>query len=253
MSLIKEIFKLNYYLFVILLGFGAGIIGTTSGAILSFFINKKSNRFLSFILEFSAGLMVAVVCFDLLPEAYELGGLDITVTGIIMGVILIILVDNSVKISNLNLKRSNMHMTGLLITISIAMHNLPEGLAIGSSFETSYRLGYNIAVVITMHNIAEGLALAIPLKISRMKNEKILLYALFSGIPMGFGTILGIILGEISYVFIALCLGFAAGAMLYVICGNLIPESKSLYIGRISTIGNILGIILGMIMSLSRI
>jgi ZIP family zinc transporter len=67
---------------------------------------------------------------------------------------------------------------------------------------------------------------------------------------MGFGALLGAALGEISREFISLCLGFAAGAMLYIIFGELIPESKKIYTGRLSSIGNIIGIICGIIVSI---
>lgn len=242
---------MDYYILVIFVGFAAGIGGTTLGSVISFFIRNRSSRFLSFILEFSAGLMIAVVCFDLLPEAFKLGGLELTIAGIMIGVIIIILFDNYIKTINQKFKRNKLYTTGILITISVALHNLPEGLAIGSSFDVSTSLGINLAFAISMHNIAEGLALAIPLKASKVKNEKIIMYSFLSGIPMGIGTLLGLLLGEVSNDFIVLCLGFAGGSMLYVVSGNLITESKSIYVGRMSTLGNILGIILGMIISLS--
>ena len=92
--------------------------------------------------------------------------------------------------------------------------------------------------------------MSLPLKAGGMANKKVLFYTLLSGIPMGFGALFGAMLGEISKQFITVCLGFAGGAMLYIVCGDMIPESQNLYRGRMSTIGNILGIILGIMISI---
>jgi ZIP family zinc transporter len=78
---------------------------------------------------------------------------------------------------------------------------------------------------------------------------KIVLAALLAGVPTGIGALIGALAGEISTEFIGLCLGFAGGAMLYITCSELIPESRDLYRGRISGLGLILGILIGIIMS----
>lgn len=208
---------------------------------------------MSFILEFSAGLMMAVVCFDLLPHAFELGGLKLTILGIILGVIVIIYLDNLIKLSqfskHLKVVNSRLLRAGILMAVGIALHNFPEGVAIGSGFDASVKLGISLAFVIAVHNIPEGLAMALPLKAGGMGSIKVCIYTLLVGIPMGIGAFIGALVGEISQEAIALCLGFAGGSMLYIVCGDLIPESKSIYKGRLSTIGNILGIILGIVIS----
>ena len=135
--------------------------------------------------------------------------------------------------------------------LGIAVHNFPEGLAVGSGFEASAHLGLSLALVIGVHDIPEGMAMAVPMKAGGMATWKVIFYSVLAGVPMGFGALVGALLGEISQEIIALCLSFAAGAMLYVVCGDLIPESKSIYKGRLSTIGNILGIIIGIIISVS--
>jgi ZIP family zinc transporter len=246
--------KMEYLMNVTMIGFLSGIIGTGGGGLASFLINKRGNRFMSFILEFSGGLMMAVVCFDLLPEAFELGGLKFGIAGIIIGVIVIVYLENilnqfdskkKVTTSNNRLLRA-----GILMGTGIALHNLPEGIAIGSGFGASTTLGLGLAFVIAIHDIPEGLAMALPMKAGGMKSLRVLVYTLLAGIPTGFGAFVGALLGEISDELISLCLGFAGGAMLYIVCGDIIPESKMIYKGRISTIGNILGIILGTIISI---
>lgn len=239
---------------VTLIGFISGIVGTGAGGAAAFFINKRGNRFMSFILEFSAGLMLSVVCFDLLPESFELGGVKIGILGVAIGAVIIIFIEDIIKRvdpgKNAVIKNSRLLRAGILMGTGIALHNFPEGIAIGSGFGASAKLGLGLAFVIAVHDIPEGLSMALPMKVGGMKSLKVLYYTILAGIPTGIGAFVGALLGEISEQVISLCLGFAGGAMLYIVSGDLIPESKSIYRGRISTLGNILGIILGIIMSI---
>jgi ZIP family zinc transporter len=93
--------------------------------------------------------------------------------------------------------------------------------------------------------------MAAPLKLGGINGLKILLYTILAGIPMGLGAFVGELLGEISNISICLCLSFAGGAMLYITCGELLPKTHNIYKGRISTIGMIIGIICGIIISTS--
>lgn len=127
----------------------------------------------------------------------------------------------------------------------MAIHNFPEGLAIGSGFEASLRLGLGLAIAICLHDIPEGISMAVPMKNGGMKKTKVIFYVILSGITTGIGAFFGAIIGSISEAVIAICLSFAAGAMLYIVSGELIPESNKLYKGRISAIGNMLGFIIG--------
>ncbi len=246
--------SLSKYFIVTLIGLATGVIGTGLGGALALLTNKKSNKFLSFILEFSAGLMIAVVCFDLLPEAFLLSGLGWGIFGIILGVGATIFADNYIRslkyIKKIKGTGANLIKTGILMCAGIALHNLPEGIAIGSGFDASFTLGINLALVIGIHDIPEGLALAVPMRAGGLSKFKIISYSAIAGMPMGVGAFIGALLGEISSGVISVCLGFAGGAMLYIVCGDLIPESKNIYKGRMSTIGNISGIIVGIIISL---
>lgn len=87
--------------------------------------------------------------------------------------------------------------------------------------------------------------MAVPMKNGGMKKGKVIYYVILSGITTGIGALIGAIIGNISEGIISLCLSLAAGAMLYIVSGELIPESNKLYSGKISTIGNILGFIVG--------
>lgn len=89
--------------------------------------------------------------------------------------------------------------------------------------------------------------MAVPMKNGGMSSGKVLFYVILSGITTGIGAFVGKIIGGISENVISICLTFAAGAMLYIVSGELIPESNSLYKGKFTTIGNIIGFILGLI------
>lgn len=239
---------------ITIVGLISGITGTGIGGLIAFFVDKKvSNRFLSSILEFSAGLMTAVIFFELLPQAFEIAGLNLTIIGVLAGILIIVTIDDSVKKLDF-VKRargnSNLLRAGILVSIGLALHNLPEGFAVGSGFEASTKLGITLTAIIAIHDIPEGIAMALPMKIGGFSARKAFWITVMSGIPMGIGAFVGAILGNISKQFVAVSLGFAAGAMLYVVFGELIPESKRIYLGRMSSIGNITGILCGIIISM---
>lgn len=233
-----------------ILGLIFGTLGTTLGGILGAIVKTKSNKFLSFILEFAAGLMVAIVCFELIPEAMEVSNMLTVIIGIIIGVLIMIFCDNLVnyKYSKKNVfKMNSLIKTGIIVGIGLAIHNFPEGLAIGSGFSASTKLGITLAVAIALHDVPEGISMAVPMKNGGMKTYKVILYTFLSGLTTGVGAFFGIIIGTISEQLISICLGFAAGAMLYISAGELIPESHKIYKGRVSYLGNILGFIIGII------
>lgn len=141
-----------------ILGLIFGTLGTTLGGILGATMKTKSNKFLSFILEFAAGLMVAIVCFELIPEAMEVSNMFTVIMGIIIGVIIMIFCDNLVnyKYSKKNIFKMNSLMkTGIIVGIGLAIHNFPEGLAIGSGFSASTKLGITLAIAIALHDVPE--------------------------------------------------------------------------------------------------
>lgn len=237
---------------IALLGLVSGLAGTGIGGLSAFFITKTSNRIMSTILEFSAGLMTAVVCFELLPEAFNLGGTLYTFAGVLSGIIVIVAIENAIKRSHMlkNGAGSGLLKAGILMSIAIALHNFPEGFAVGSGFEASLSLGLTITIAIIIHDIPEGIAMAIPMRAGGFSKIKAFTFTLLSGVPMGLGALLGAALGEISSLLTASCLGFAGGAMLYIVYGELVPESKRLYLGRLSSLGNVLGILCGIIVSI---
>ncbi|TCO78783.1 ZIP family metal transporter [Marinisporobacter balticus] len=232
-------------IFVIsLIGLSIGIIGTGLGGIIAFFMKNPSNRCLSFILGATSGLMLSIVCFDLLPEAFELGQLYVAISGIIMGVFTIMILE-----TGLAEKNEDFTKTGILLGIGIALHNFPEGLAIGAGFMATKELGIGISIVIGLHNMPEGIAMATPLRVGGMGRLKVFLYTIFAGMPIGLGAFIGAFLGEISKGFVAFCLAYAAGTMLYITCEELIPNSLRFQFKRVSSFGFVFGFIVGIILS----
>jgi ZIP family zinc transporter len=233
-----------------LIGLFFGTFGTTLGGILGVVIKKNSNKFLSFILSFASGLMMSIICFDLIPEALEISSISNIFLGLIIGIIMMIFCDVIVDRKFSNQKRfegnkNSLLKTGIIVSLGLAIHNFPEGLAIGSGLEASIKLGLSLAIAICLHDIPEGISMAIPMKNGGMKAGKIIFYVILSGVTTGVGAFFGAIIGSISDKVISMCLSFAAGAMLYIVSGELIPESNKLYSGRATALGNMLGFIIG--------
>lgn len=232
------------------LGLFFGTFGTTIGGVIGICFKNTSNKFLSFILSFASGLMMSIICFDLIPEALEINDILSVIIGVIIGVITMMFCDLLVQKKykqnqNVKNKKDSLLKTGIAVSIGLALHNFPEGLAIGSGFESSNMLGLNLALAICLHDIPEGISMAVPMKNGGMKVTKVILLVILSGITTGIGAFFGAIVGSISEQIISLCLSFATGAMLYIVSGELIPESNKLYNGKLSSVGNMLGFIIG--------
>ena len=91
--------------------------------------------------------------------------------------------------------------------------------------------------------------MGVPMKSGGMKKTKIIFYVIMSGITTGIGAFFGALVGNISETIIAMCLSFAGGAMLYIVSGELIPESNNLYKGKLPVLGNVIGFIIGIFAS----
>ena len=152
---------MNEILKTTLLGLFFGTFGTTIGGILGIVIKKNSNKFLSFILSFASGLMMSVICFNLIPEALGISNIYGVVLGVLIGIISMIFCDVIVqkkfnKKQQKYVENNDLLKTGIIVSIGLAIHNFPEGLAIGSGFEASMSLGIGLAIAICLHDIPEG-------------------------------------------------------------------------------------------------
>lgn len=166
------------------------------------FLDIESNKFVSFILEVAAGLMTSVICFNLIPESIEYSGISGAILGIFIGVLMMIfcndfmnkkLLSKSIANQKVNrkekYKNANLLKIGLIVGIGLAIHNFPEGLAIGSGFEASSELGLSLAIAICIHDFPEGLAMAIPLKQGGYGKLRVIIYTAISGISTGIGAL----------------------------------------------------------------
>lgn len=231
---------------IALLGLFFGMLGTTLGGIIGAYLNIKTQKYISFVLEFAAGLMTSIICFELIPESLNYGEINICLLGLFLGIIVMIICNEFIK--KINKKQSSELLeVGYIVFLGLMIHNFPEGLAIGVGFEASNKLGLSLAIAIAIHDVPEGISIALPLKEGGISKIKAIVLTAISGVTTGVGAFLGAIIGNISQALISMSLAFAAGAMLYIVSCELIPESKNMYKGKITSIGNILGIILGVV------
>ena len=120
-----------------ILGLFFGTFGTTIGGILGIIFKNISNKFLGFVLSFASGLMLSIVCFDLIPEALEITGISLVLFAVLFGIITMLFCDILVQKKftakgKANNKVNSLLRTGIVVSIGLAIHNFPEGLAIRS-------------------------------------------------------------------------------------------------------------------------
>ena len=167
-------------------------------------------------------------------------------------------IDELVHADHLNMhKRHNdsrlsLFVAGVVMACAIALHNIPEGMTIGASFAVSDNLmwgtGMIMAVLIGLHNIPEGMAVAVPLISGGTGREKATLLTAACGLPTVLGAWLGFWLGDIGPLGLTMSLGFASGAMLYVVFGEIMPESYLIYRSKLPAFAVMVGLALGMFM-----
>ena len=144
-------------------------------------------------------------------------------------------------------QRKGLFWAGVVMAAAIALHNLPEGMVIGASFARGTGTGgLAMAVVIGLHNIPEGMAITVPLVSGGMGRFRAAGLAAAAGAPTILGAALGYGLGMLGPVWLALALSFAAGAMLYVVFGELLPESTALWQSDAPALAAVAGILTGL-------
>lgn len=239
---------------VLLITAAAGIGGTGAGGLIACLFRRDSSRAVSLLLSFAAGVMTAVVCFDLLADAVSPGGgrLWLTVSGILLGCAVTGVLN--VWIGRRSGPGGGLFLAGLVMATAIALHNVPEGMVIGASFAreaarpASARSGLVMAAVIGLHNIPEGMAVAVPLISGGTSRVRATLLTAACGLPTVLGAWLGFWLGDIGPLGLTLSLGFASGAMLYVVFGEIMPESYLIYRSKLPAFAVMIGLALGMLM-----
>ena len=261
----------------------AGVVGTGLGGLIGALLQKESARIVSLLLSFAGGVMLSVVCFDLVTEALETNvGVWTVIGAIAIGVAVTFLLNHLIDqkfnpevphidenhpktADDLNELIHSDHLeqhysennklglfvAGIVMAGAIALHNVPEGMTIGASYASNNGVmgsaALTLAILIGLHNIPEGMAVSVPLISGGMKKWKAVLITAASGIPTILGALLGYILGEIGPLGLTMSLGFASGAMLYVVFGEILPQSILMYHSKLPAFSTIVGILIGML------
>ncbi|MDR1000397.1 MAG: ZIP family metal transporter [Clostridiales bacterium] len=230
---------------VLIGGFGymTAWIGFFIGVILTAFIKKADGRLLGSMMGFTAGLLLAFICFEMLPGALENFGLY---QGI--GVLLLGVLASSWLEGHMN-GLSALRRASLILIIGISVHNIPEGMALGSIMKASTVNGFSFAIMIAAHGVPAALAMALPMKQDGANLITLILLSFLLSLPMGAGAMAGAFFSSISPYFLDGCVCFAGGVMLYISCGEIIPESKELWKGRLPALCSMIGFALGIWLS----
>ncbi len=280
------------YLAITVVTLISGVVGTGLGGVIGALLRRDSGKVVSLLLSFAAGIMLAVVCFDLMSEPIEMMGEGIlpdytpfiVVLAVAVGFGVVYLLNFIIdKNTNHEVKhidenhpstadaldelihsdhfethkgnKSNLFVAGLVMMTAIALHNLPEGMIIGASYAAVDVMaslfsgsGFIMAIVIGLHNIPEGMAVSVPLISGGMKKLNAVSLTALSGLPTVFGALLGYALGGINPMMLVLSLGFASGAMLYVVFGELLPESILMWRSKLPSVAVFVGIIVGFLL-----
>lgn len=250
----------------------AGIGGTGLGGLTACLLRRDSEKTISLLLSFAAGVMTAVVCFDLLTDAVKPEnsatptGIWMVAAGVLVGyaavAVLNAWIDGRAGLTGGNGapggpgtggRARSLLVAGAVMAAAIALHNVPEGMVIGASFarETAARSpvreGLVLAAVIGLHNIPEGMAVAVPLISGSMPKVKTVLITAATGAPTVLGALAGYCLGTIGPRMLALSLSFASGAMLYVVFGELLPESSQMWHSHLPALAAVIGMLVGLV------
>ena len=262
----------------------AGVGGTGLGGLVGALLQRDSKRMVSLLLSFAGGVILSVVSFDLVTEAIETNtGIWTVVLSIALGVavtfFLNYLIDRKTNPEVPHIDENHpktaddldelihsdhleqhyarkesklgLFVAGIVMASAIALHNVPEGMTIGASYASNDGVmgsaALVLAVLIGMHNIPEGMAVSVPLISGGMPKWKAVLITAATGIPTILGALLGYVLGEIGPLGLTMSLGFASGAMLYVVFGEILPQSILMYHSKLPAFSAIAGILLGLL------
>ncbi len=235
----------------ILAALGTGL-ATGLGALPVLLTRRVSERLLDAMLGFAAGVMLAATAFSLLLPAMEDGnrlwgtwGITIVLAGLLLGAVFLSLMDRVIPhlhfIAGPEGPSSRLRRIWLFI-LAITLHNFPEGLAVGVGFGSG-RLdeALVLAIAIGLQNMPEGLAVALPLLREGYSRPRALAYATLSGLAEPVAGALGVLAVQLARPLLPPALSFAAGAMLFVVSDEIIPETHRRGYQREGTFGVVVG------------
>jgi ZIP family zinc transporter len=236
-------------------------LATSLGAVIVVIYGRPKPRILSGMLGFASGIMLAIAAMELLPAALSMGTVFLTAGGFVLGAALMAVLDVALPHVHLGACKVEEDFTpsngimpdpqlmklGWFIAIGIGLHNIPEGLAIGAGYLNSPAMGLAIVVGLAFHNIPEGMATACPLLLGGMTPWRIVLLTLLVGMMTPLGTLIGAFLFSAGEAFVAMAMAFAAGAMIYIVSDELIPQSHK-YHSHTANAGLLLGFLIVLIL-----
>lgn len=237
---------------IIWLSLVAGVVGTGIGGMIGVIISDRGGGALAQVIAFAGGIMMGVTSLDMLPEAlaavtYAHGPLIVIGSAVAGGgaiwLVNVLLdhierkkldmfrgsavIEAKSKVGTLSAKAKNRRLlkAGTVMLVAIALHNLPEGIAIGASGANMAAQGVLVAIVIAVHNIPEGMAIGAPLAGGGINPFAAVGLATLAGGATVIGAVIGLLLGGLNSSVGGICLAAAGGAMLYVTCAEMLPES----------------------------
>jgi ZIP family zinc transporter len=195
--------------------------GTLLGALLA--LHLPLRKTIPYLIGAAAGVMSMVVLLELIPTSVRLGGLVQMVTGNAAGIFLCAAADRRLGPPPVNLGASYQRLGWFLLT-GIALHDFPEGIAIGAGGTVTTELGIFIAAAVGIHNIPEGLINAAPLSLGGLSKKEVLRLNTLLSLVTPAGTLAGLALARFMPLAVPALLSVAAGAMLYIVLKELTPR-----------------------------
>lgn len=232
------------------IGFMGKALGTMVGVFLLYMWQMKNKRILGMMFGGTSGLMLAMICFDVLPEALGKGRMGLVCVGLIIGGCFGLLMDDAVPsvqkwLGNTGTKVSK---AGLALSIGMVLDVLPEGVTLGALGHTGTEAVMQFATILALHSVPEGMALAIAFKQGGTKLKHVAIIPILLGaLEAGVGA-LCFLLSGLNEGYIITTLGIASGVIIYVVCEELMPEAKKVWNGRMTTIATIIGMLLGLLL-----
>ena len=243
-------------IFPLILSTIAGL-STVLGAAIVFFTKNRNERFLTFALGFSAGVMITVSFTDLFPTAEnaiskyhgKVSGILWSILFLLIGALMAYLIDSFIpaeekgtvpKVKN----DFDIFRVGLVSTIALMIHNFPEGIATFVSSYQDTRLGLSVTFAIALHNIPEGIAIAMPIYFATKSRFKAIKYSFLSGMAEPLGALIAFLCLKpfINELILGIIFAVVCGIMLYISFAELIPSSRKYGYTRISLASIFLGI-----------
>lgn len=254
----------------IFLGLVIPFIGTTLGAAMVFLMKKEMNKKVEkILLGFASGVMIAASVWSLLIPSIEMAETQGKVAwipaaiGFLLGIVFLLVLDSIVPHMHLESEnpegiKSKLKKTTMMV-FAVTLHNIPEGMAVGVTFagalaqKTGITIAgaFALAIGIAIQNFPEGAIISMPLKSEGVSKTKAFLYGALSGIVEPIGAVITILLTNAVVPILPYLLSFAAGAMIYVVVEELIPESQAGEHSNIGTIGVAIGFTIMMILDVA--